>query len=1032
MLNSKPAELHGLLSEELPAIQYPREEQNLVPSEYQLAMGGAVGSAARSAVRRPMSEMTGGVMSKAYQRLQELQARQKELEGVVDDATVKLGDESLSRDGIDLRTDEVRPAPRYDIKQTDEGFEVLDQATDQPLGIFMRREEADAYRASLTPEKPVIEEPAVEGAAPRTAAADDGTLYEVPPDGPASLVQEQTEGGSYEFFKLDDDQAEAIAQNRLNQPDLKDGMLGGVRMAGAGGDAKIPDEGNVRNLIGEMAVQIQKNVDSANWETMTTEAQLDMADFIGSNPKRLLEGLKRGFQIDITKPGALGAHIMAAKSLLASEVRKLDELADVALNGTLQDKLAWKQQADLVANIHNMYKGAQTNIARSLGLLRSPVRNLEGIPPNEVADIMKRDFSRLAENYGGEESLDAAIDAYRKAADPADRIEIISGGSRMRRIFNAWHEVWINSILSGPWTHVKNVAGGLAAILNDTSEDLFAAISGKLTGNDSITFGDVRAKVFGQMMAQNEALAAVGKGFITREELFGSSKLDFRSTGAGGRRATAQGYDAFSPEALGTTSAFGTSFVRIAGNILTLGRAPTRTLVAGDAYVKVVAYRGSLYEQAFREGRLAGHEGDNLSEFIADFLFDPPIKATEKAQAVAREVTLQTPLTGGLKNLHRVLKGPVSKWIVPFYSTPTNALLYMRDRSPAYLITQRYRDAIAEGGAAAAKARAQWQMGSAVMASVLTLAMTDDEAITGNISSNSRVADAYERQGIKKYSFRFPGTDSYVPYNMFEPVSSIIGVAVDVAEAIKSTPDMDDRDAYELIFAAIGTIGYNLTNKSFMIGVSKFMEMLQDPKRKAGAFVKNYAASAFLPGSQLLDQTRRVIDDTKRFRRDVLDNITSKIPGLASNLKPQRDAWGRETMQHRALSPYNPNPVDDELMRSRYPWAKYPTQLNSEFTYKDAEIDYLHEVTGKKAYELMQKYLKKSSYKKLRRASERGNVMATQQLHSQFSNIRSMAMEYGRKKLFKHPEFGPDLREAVKMQADFNRKQRQKFKDATR
>ena len=1024
MQDANGPELFGLLSEELPDVSY-QQNTDATDREFQVAMGGVVDDLARNMglgrkTLTPMDQLPGGVLGKAYKRLQELQARQQELEGTVQGATTVTGVKGTEA-GPEITGTQITPAPRYNIQETAEGFEVLDESSGQPLGIFGTTEEADAFKESLRPTKqsrkkqPDVEEPISE--------------QDEMPDGPVSLFDEQNDSRSYEMFSLSDEQAENLMRNRLNAPDLKDGVIGGIRAIGAAGDDKLRAEGNIVNLIGEMATTIRDKVDQKNLETLATEEQLEMADLIGSDPKRLLESMKRGFNIDITQPGALGAHLMAAKTLLRNEFVKLDRLSDVAVNGTLEDKLRWKEQADLVANIQAMYKGAQTNIARSLSLLRSPVRNFEGLADNEIADITKRDMSRIAEKYGGEESLDAAIDAYRKADDPADRLEIVAGGNRARKYFNAWHEVWINSILSGPWTHVKNMAGGLAAILNDDTEDIFAAATGKFTGNNSITFGDVKAKAFGQMMSQQEALAAMGKGFRTREELFGSSKLDFRSTGDGGRIATSQQYDGFSPEALGTEGDGAASFVRIAGNIATMGRWPTRALVAGDSYVKMVAYRGSLYEQAYRQSRLEDLQGDDQAEFIANFLFNPPTKAIEKAEKLAREVTLQTELSGGLKNIHRTLKGPVARWLVPFFTTPTNALLYMRDRTVFYRATEKYRQAIKEGGAAAEKAKAQWKMGTAIMGAVLMYALTDQENITGNISSDQRVVDAYKRQGIKRYSIRIPGTDGYVPYNIVEPISSIIGIAVDVAEVVKSSPEMEDREVWELICAAIGTVGYNVSNKSYMVGVSQFMEALQDPKRRAVRFVKNYAASALLPGSQLLDQTQRVIDNTQKFRRDVLDNIQAKLPGFSSSLPPQRDAWGRVTMRHRAYSPYNPNEVDAELMRSRYGWGRYPTQESKDFRYTEKETDYFHEQTGQQALKLMKKYLKTRAFKKLKKASEAGNVMATEELHKEYGKIRMAAQKFGRAKLYRHPEFGPALRAAQKELRDYNRSQAQQLRE---
>ena len=840
MLNAKGAELHGTLREDLLDLPYePTSMEGDVDEkelEYQVA-GNALLNKVGLGAARVLSGDVSGTQAKIYKRIKELQEAQER--------------------AAELRTGEPQD---------------LSGVQSEPVMDFVDPNEAFPEPAALlpSPEKmpPLAPQP---GAAITREASDEINVI----DRPVSLVSEQQDEYKY-YQSLGDDALDRIMEGRMQQPDIKDGILGGIRVTGTqpGMEVKIPDEGSVRGLIGSIAKELTVHPDAAR--QISLDETQELADLIGTNPKRLNEMLKRGFNIDPDNPGALAAHVSAAKNLFFTEAKKLDQLADAAAssNATLQQKLAWKQQADLVANLQAMYKGAQTDIARALNAMKLPARNTTGMSPEDAAAFVGRDYQKLADDIGGVDALDEAIEAYRKSPDLMDRLEVIKGGSRTRKAFNAWHEVWINGILSGPWTHVKNMTGGFAAIWNDNATTAaVAAVQGVTRGAlgmkggvRDVTFGDLQAKMFGQFMSTQEALAAAGRGFKTREELFGSSKIDSRVTGSGGSRATATRYDPFSAEGFGAREGHVMGHAANAlGQVLTLGRAPTRALVAGDSFIKVVAYRGALYELAYRDARLSGKKGDAFAEHVADFVFDPPGKATEEAQELARRVTLQQELDGKTKQIHQALSGPVARWIVPFFKTPMNALLYVRDRSPMAPFTKPYKEAIAQGGATAAKAKMQWQMGTAVFAGIM--AFHDQDMITGNISADPRVRAAYARRDIKPYSIRIPGTDTWVPYNMAEPISTIIGLAADVAETMKSGTDTDDRTQLEAMFGAIAVVGHNLTNKSFMVGVSRFMGAMQDPQRKLNSFLMNYATSALLPASSLMNDLAKLQDDTQRYRR---------------------------------------------------------------------------------------------------------------------------------------------------------------------
>mgnify|MGYP003121519482 FL=1 len=936
--------------------------------EVQVAGMGPLTEQARGALRRlgllPAPEDTGigssltTELGRARLKARELEKREAELSETIAGQTEVRGVRGIGGGQAEITDESLVPLPRYKVSETETGFIVLDEADGTVLDIFETQAEAAAFvtnRATLSrsgPPEPTITPNADDAVPPEQLDPDAGMDQE-------NLFERTQAEGKYDQhteIDLGDDQLNTLLENRLNNPKLQAGVLGGIRMVGEAGDDKVPDEGNIRNLIGEMAAQIQGQLPKQLTEPLRNEQLRDMADLVGMDSAQLAKRMRNGFQIDPKNPGALAAHVVAAKDLLVSEVKKLDQLADAAGPGaTLMAKLEWKQQANLVANLQAMYKGAQTDIARALAALR--------IPNRDDAALLERDFARLVEDIGGEKTLDEQIESYKAigADELHKKLKYARGASFINRAFSAAHEMWINSILSGYWTHVKNIAGGLSAILADDMVLAYSAVRQSLdvgaqrqiTGQQAdVTFGDVKARLYGQLMAFQEAFSESATRFVTREEIYGTSKIEnlgtIQNPSFAGRTISEQG-DAFSGSGLGLSGGLAT-LADVLGTVATGGRWSTRALVAEDTFMKVLAYRGSLYEQAYREARTRGKEGDDLSTFVANFIHNPPEKAIEEAKDLARYVTLQTDMDGQLADLQKFMrKTPLMRWIVPFYKTPTNALLWIVDHSPAAPLTKRYQDDMLAGGARAAQARSRVQLGMVAFGGAY-MAMANGKCV-GGISADKDVRATYQNQGIMPYSCKIG--DYWIPINTFEPVSSILMLVADVYETVNH-PSMKSKDIDEVISGAIGAIGYSFTQKSFMAGLQKFTKAIGDPAKYGQRLLEGYGRS-MIPQSGALNEIRRLNDDIKRFRYDYLDGLMDRLPGLSTQLPAERDYWGRKTTLHRAYSPHKPNRIDIEFGRLGYGPEPHPNGYGFEFN--PDERDFFKQRAGQLSKQFMEEFM---------------------------------------------------------------------------
>ena len=837
-------------------------------------------------------------------------------------------------------------------------------------------------------------------------------------DGPSTVFKTAQDGEEYtRYITVGDGDMDRIIAQRADAPDMVDGVIGGIRAVGKGGDDKVPDEGHIRNLLGSMAEHIKNKAlagkSAKEIETITLQQLSDMGDLLGHDPEKLKLNFMGGLKIDLTKPGELAAQMIAGKNLLISEIKVLDKLTDEAINlptGRAKDaaRLAWRQQAELVAQLQNAFKGTQTDIARALASLR--VQNVADAP-------LSRDVTAILDNVGGVEKIDAALEAYSTAPSPKDRAALAQELVKPSTKLDAIHEIWINGILSGYWTHVKNTAGVFALMIGDNLETLGAAtVQGVTRGlrgeKRDVTFGDARAKMFGQFMALREALVASGRAGWLREDppmLGQGTKLDvdkgFQNrpdafSAAGQQMSLDTGLDRFKAGA-----------VDFMGSVLTMGRAPMRLLQAEDAFFKVVAYRGALYEEAYRSGRQLGLEGDEFSTHVADTVFNPPENIAVKAQDTAKMVTLQTEMQGRWKKMQSVFTHPALRWLVPFYKTPTNALLYVTERSPVFYWTNRYRAAIAEGGAEAAKAKIRWQMGSLGMAAIGYHVMQG--TCVGGISADRRIRAAYERQGVKPYSCKIG--NKWVSYAHFEPISAMMGMVADAIE-VSAHPDTEERDALELVAGVVAAIGYNMTNKTFMAGISGFMDAIRDPHRRAENFVRNYVGSA-VPGSSFINEIRKLNDNVKRFKIDIVDPMWSKLPGLSDKLGAQRDLWGRPILENRIYTTHQPNDADKVMTDLALPIpnhnknfglpGSFPNVEDVEYTVE--ERDFLLEKAGQLSWRYINSDMKKPAFKKNYKAAMEGDTDSRQLVLDMFRENLQKARKDAFAMLKRHPQLGPGI-----------------------
>ena len=345
------------------------------------------------------------------------------------------------------------------------------------------------------------------------------------------------------------------------------------------------------------------------------------------------------------------------------------------------------------------------------------------------------------------------------------------------------------------------------------------------------------------------------------------------------------------------------------GEILRTGY---KSMEADDDFFKHIAGAGELYKLLYRHARIEGltHEQarkamqtsvDAIMKADAEDAIDKLpqhlrniLKAVDKA---ARADTFQGDLHGTvpkefahkiqlISNVH-----PMLKLIVPFVRTPANILSETMKRTPMGLVNIWRKRALMEQGEIADEL-SKSILGSIGAMSVAYIAysqaVAEDPAfeITGQGPLDARVNAELKATGWQPYSIKIG--NRYIPYQRYEPFSSLLGMAADMAESVKNG---ETKTPEKLAKRMMSSMAKNLTNKTFLAGISNLVEAWHEPERNLDFFIQQMEQS-LVPMSGLSRNIARVIDPTYR-ETDMTTAAVAAVPGASLLLPPQYDPTGQ-------------------------------------------------------------------------------------------------------------------------------------------
>lgn len=492
----------------------------------------------------------------------------------------------------------------------------------------------------------------------------------------------------------------------------------------------------------------------------------------------------------------------------------------------------------------------------------------------------------------------------------------------LARTRDAVLQYWINALLSGPKTHIVNMASNSMVIAQVIGERAVAARIGKLFGDQGVEVGEAMAAAYGVKAGFTDAFANAAKAFRENTSGFGIGKIDLP-------RANAISSTAFNLR--------NNSFVgRAVDSIGAITSVPGRALTAEDEVFKTIGYRMELhalaFRQASREARSGLIEQADIKSRMFDIVADPPDNIKLASIDAARYQTF-TNKTGDLAQaaLRIANKYPTARFLgLTFINTPANILKFSFERTPLAPLMQTVRDEIMAGGARQQTQLARLAVGSAMTS--IAFDMAYNGLLTGGGPENRSELGAMRRSGWQRYSVKMD--NRFFAYNRLDNLGFSLGLAADVAEYVQNlqADSSSGAEIGEMAAAVAAAFAGNITNKTYFQGMTNLIEAMNEPKRFSEVWLNRFAGS-FVPTG--VKEIEGFIDPHLRSAHDIVTSMRARTPGLSDSLPVVRDLWGRPVSFSSGIKPdvlgfaydmvspiysreFKPEPIDEEMLRGNF------------------------------------------------------------------------------------------------------------------
>lgn len=693
-----------------------------------------------------------------------------------------------------------------------------------------------------------------------------------------------------------------------------------------------------------------------NAKTTTVERQQDVIDSAHREAAKRWEDAVYGQEklfsrMNVTAEVAdkLSETVVLTKMYIEDAAEKVDGLMIHLANteaGTEASKALEEKLRNVIKNSAyaiNRYERIKTGVARGLNIMKNVTYG-----SHDFGEQVTEVFARL-DKANRDEMMAVANRLLGAKGDPVKYAQMLRVNKKSGKFWALHNEYWMNSVLSGVTTmEVNAISNAIKAAVLMPLDKIAGGWGGFKGGFFNLHDKELFEEGIGTWRAMRgqikDSLEMAAMSFRTGENILKGVSLSALDDGLAKNAWSAATFDLDPTKGLGKA-------VETFGNILNI---PKKFLMSTDEFFAQLTYRAKtqlhLEKTAKRmvaEGKLA-NDPKAIADFVAERFKDAFVpkefgnKSTiaqgigvfKDALDEAAEATFSKELRYGSVSYRvsqMVNDHPWMRPVIPFIRTPVNIIRDLGQHTPfiAKRMTE-YQEAIAKGGAEAAKAQGRVIVGGMLWSAGIMAAMTGN--ITGGGPKNDVSKKALLATGWRPYSIKVG--DKYISYGRLDPFGMFLGLAADWAEM---APHLSEEDGEKAAMAMMMALPKNLASKTYLKGLVDTLNAVTDPERNMAWVVKQRLTS-YVPN--FIAQTARTIDPEMKEAETLLDAFKARF-----GAGPAQYSWltGKPLLFHgghaSGLSPvvYSSGRKGMEVLGEEF--GKYPRSVSQPpKTYKGVEL----------------------------------------------------------------------------------------------
>ncbi len=627
-----------------------------------------------------------------------------------------------------------------------------------------------------------------------------------------------------------------------------------------------------------------QEVSNLNLAKYTPDVQEGMKKLINSNPDILKRKVISHAELDamaqqLDSTPIVKKILSLPEGQMAAEMLKLRKGQDAIVRTALNDDLN-----KLGENLKNVLQLRQTQAVSRMGSETGRALEQYKIPIEAQTELSKLINDKILQirkdpTIKGEE-LDRLISGL------VDLRKNVLSKEFNPSWFDKGYEFWMNSILSGPWTHTVNV----------TSNTLFGSVIKQVEKATAVPFDVILSKFSGK---REHFLSEIPEQIKGMARGLSGEKLP---TGI----------------AEGTKMEYRTGVIKgVKGKII---RIPTDALVLEDNFAKRLVGWSDLMGRAEAIGKQEGLKGVALIERKNQLIGNPTEKLIEEVNKEQLYRTFQD--STGLGELIKGVPQKFFRWIIPFRNTLASIVTKGYERTPAGFVKVAVKGAkqvinkIPYPQKEVASDLGNAATGTTLMAGIMYSYLKGN--ITGAAPKDKAKRDVFYKQGKQPYSILING--NYVPFSRVEPWGTAAMQMIDFVQGYKES----DKDLpIGKTTDAVMKLTYSFANKTFLSGITNFVNALVSPEEYGEQFISQYT-SGFVPFSGVMRNVRQMTDTTVREPQGIGERIANQVPGLSTTIPAKVSSFGepieRKPIGITKFAPFpitraESNTVADELSR---------------------------------------------------------------------------------------------------------------------